>query len=364
MNIGADEPFELGTGRSRDRVAREGVGAVWLDHVGSLMEPWLADGWTVQFWADVLAGHPELLAALPAGSVPVVWQYDAPGTARAVLAAAGEEAARWKGLGTDLDALAEGFRSRTRMFREAGQEFWVAPGTGTWNSLLGRLDNARENMTDAAEAGLADGATGYLLTCWGDHGMWSRRRPRSAPWSTAAPSPGVWAPTGTWTCRRSSTPMCCSTPPASPEASSTGWGGSASPSACRCSTPRRWCGCCVRTPPCRSPTTPPRRRWTRRRAPWRSAGGTSRTRTSPCPTARAWSAKSDTPSGWPRSRWTCCARRRGPAARRTRSTPRPPPGCCGGSTRSSRSSAPAGCCARGRAVWRTAWPASTPYGVC
>ncbi|MGW3404964.1 glycoside hydrolase family 20 zincin-like fold domain-containing protein [Streptomyces zhihengii] len=181
VNIGADEPFELGTGRSRDRVAREGVGAVWLDHAGSLMEPWLADGWTVQFWADVLAGHPELLAALPAGSVPVVWQYDAPGTARAVLAAAGDEAARWKGLGTDLDALAEGFRSRTRMFREAGQEFWVAPGTGTWNSLLGRLDNARENMTDAAEAGLADGATGYLLTCWGDHGMWEPPAPAFGP---------------------------------------------------------------------------------------------------------------------------------------------------------------------------------------
>ncbi|QNP62205.1 glycoside hydrolase [Streptomyces genisteinicus] len=181
VNIGADEPFELGTGRSRDRAARDGVGAVWLDHVGSLMEPWLAAGWTVQFWADVLVGHPELLGALPDGSVPVVWQYDAPGTARAVLAAAGGEAAGWKAVGADLDALAEGFRSRTRMFREAGREFWVAPGTGTWNSLLGRLDNARENMADAAAAGLEHGATGYLLTCWGDQGMWEPPSPAFGP---------------------------------------------------------------------------------------------------------------------------------------------------------------------------------------
>jgi hypothetical protein len=46
----------------------------------------------------------------------------------------------------------------------------VCPGTSSWNSLLGRLNNARGNLLDAAEVGLARGASGYLITDWGDNG--------------------------------------------------------------------------------------------------------------------------------------------------------------------------------------------------
>ncbi|MGW5639605.1 glycoside hydrolase family 20 zincin-like fold domain-containing protein, partial [Streptomyces sp. NPDC003832] len=172
LNIGADEPFELGTGASRERVAQVGLGTVYFDHVGALMEPWLAAGYTVEFWADVFVDHPELLDRVPPGAVPVVWQYDSPRTTRAVLAADTAEAGRWRGRGADLDALAEGFRARTRRLKQAAVPFWVAPGAGNWNALLGRLGNAEDNIVDAAEAGLEDGADGYLLTSWGDHGMW------------------------------------------------------------------------------------------------------------------------------------------------------------------------------------------------
>ncbi|MGY0021603.1 family 20 glycosylhydrolase [Streptomyces sp. YJ-C3] len=172
LNIGADEPFELGTGASREQAERDGLGTVYFDHVTALMEPWLTAGYTVEFWADVFVDHPELLARVPPGAVAVVWQYDAPTTTRAVLAADSAEAARWKGRGTDLDALAEGFRARTGPLHKAGVPFWVAPGAGNWNALLGRLDNAEANIIDAAEAGIEHGAGGYLLTSWGDHGMW------------------------------------------------------------------------------------------------------------------------------------------------------------------------------------------------
>lgn len=172
LNIGADEPFELGTGASRERAGRDGIGTVYFDHVTALMEPWLAAGYTVEFWADVFVNHPELLDRVPPGAVTIVWQYDSPATTRAVLAEDSGEAERWKGRGTDLDALAEGFRARTRRLRQAGVPFWVAPGAGNWNALLGRLDNAEGNIVDAAEAGIDHGAGGYLLTSWGDHGMW------------------------------------------------------------------------------------------------------------------------------------------------------------------------------------------------
>ncbi|NGN62571.1 glycoside hydrolase [Streptomyces sp. A7024] len=173
INIGADEPFELGTGRSRQEVERDGgLGEVYLSYVTSVMRPWLEEGYTVEFWADVFGDHPELMDRVPAGAVPVVWQYDAPGSVAEVLAADGGELRAWRDLGADIERLRDGFRGRAKLLREAGVPFWVAPGTGNWNSILGRLDNAVENMTDAAEVGLETAAAGYLLTSWGDHGMW------------------------------------------------------------------------------------------------------------------------------------------------------------------------------------------------
>lgn len=172
VNIGADEPFELGTGASKDRAAREGLGEVYMAYVTSVMRPWLDAGYTVQFWADVFGDHPELMDRVPPGAIPVVWQYDAPGSAARVLAAGEGELRAWRDLGADVERLRDGFRGRARLLRGADVPFWVAPGTGNWNSVIGRLDNAVENMTDAAEVGLEHGAQGYLLTSWGDHGMW------------------------------------------------------------------------------------------------------------------------------------------------------------------------------------------------
>jgi hypothetical protein len=72
-------------------------------------------------------------------------------------------------MGVDLDAL-RGFATAVAPLAEAGVPFWVAPGTSSWLSLVGRVDNARANLVDGAEAGLAHGARGYLITDWGDGG--------------------------------------------------------------------------------------------------------------------------------------------------------------------------------------------------
>jgi hypothetical protein len=63
-----------------------------------------------------------------------------------------------------------GFAAQVPPFAEHGAPFWVCPGTSTWNSLLGRLPNARANVDDAASVGLAYGAGGLLITDWGDNG--------------------------------------------------------------------------------------------------------------------------------------------------------------------------------------------------
>jgi hexosaminidase len=172
VNIGADEPWELGKGRSAADAAERGVGRVYLDQLLRIATPLLEDGFEVEFWADVLADHPQVAQDLPrSGLVPVVWQYDGPEHARAALDRASEQQHRqWKIDGFEMEALAGGFRKRAEALTVAGRPFWVAPGTGAWKSFVGRLDNAVENLLDAAETGREHGAGGYVLTSWGDLG--------------------------------------------------------------------------------------------------------------------------------------------------------------------------------------------------
>lgn len=172
LNIGADEPFELGLGLSRDEVASRGLGTVYGDHLQRLLQPWLERGHQVQFWADVFVDHPELAQHVPPGAVPVVWQYDSPTSAREVVTRNPGERQAWEDLGADVEALAAGFARRAAPLIEAEVPFWVAPGTGNWNSVLGRLDNARENIVDALSVAAAHQCPGVLVTSWGDHGHW------------------------------------------------------------------------------------------------------------------------------------------------------------------------------------------------
>ena len=63
-----------------------------------------------------------------------------------------------------------GFGPRAERFAGAGIDWWVCPGTSGWNSLVGRWSNARGNALDAVTAAADFGATGMLVTEWGDNG--------------------------------------------------------------------------------------------------------------------------------------------------------------------------------------------------
>ena len=168
VHIGGDEPFELGLGRSATAVAERGRAAVYAEHLRRLVDPLVAEGHEVLFWGDVLVRSPELVSSLPGGSVAVAWWYeppvaDPPPMSRVVGA---EVAAR---MGVPEDALA-GFAAHTRTYADTGFPFWVAPGSSSWNSLIGRWPSARANIDDAVAVGAARGARGTLLTDWGDNG--------------------------------------------------------------------------------------------------------------------------------------------------------------------------------------------------
>jgi len=92
----------------------------------------------------MVLSHPEVLPDVPRDAIALDWGYEADHP-----------------FGEECGKLAE-----------AGLEFYVCPGTSSWLSIAGRTENMIANIRAAAEAGLTRGASGLLVTDWGDHGHW------------------------------------------------------------------------------------------------------------------------------------------------------------------------------------------------
>jgi hexosaminidase len=64
------------------------------------------------------------------------------------------------------------FAEHAATFASSRLPFYMCPGTSSWNSIGGRTDNCLANIDGAVRHGLANGATGCLVTDWGDNGHW------------------------------------------------------------------------------------------------------------------------------------------------------------------------------------------------
>jgi hypothetical protein len=144
VNVGCDETFDVGQGRSRELCETQGPGRVYLDYLLKVLADVQRRGKLPQFWGDILINHPELIAELPQEVIAMEWGYEAD----------------------------HPFDEHGKQFESAGIPFYVCPGTSSWTSLAGRTDNALNNLRNAAENGLKHGAIGYLNTDWGDNGHW------------------------------------------------------------------------------------------------------------------------------------------------------------------------------------------------
>jgi hypothetical protein len=123
-------------------VEKLGEQRVYLNRLLEIYELVKARGKTMQFWGDIIIKAPEYVAELPKDIIALEWGYEAD----------------------------HPFDSHCEAFAKAGVPFYVCPGTSTWNTLVGRTENAIGNMLNAAENGLKHGAKGYLNTIWGDRG--------------------------------------------------------------------------------------------------------------------------------------------------------------------------------------------------
>lgn len=144
FNVGGDEPWELGTGRSKEEMERIGEGRLYLNYLLKLYEQVTLNRKQMMFWDDIIVKYPELVPELPYDVIAMVWGYEAD----------------------------HPFDERCALFLNSGIPFYVCPGTSSWNTFAGRTDNAIGNLRSAAINGLKHGGIGYLITDWGDHGNW------------------------------------------------------------------------------------------------------------------------------------------------------------------------------------------------
>jgi hexosaminidase len=142
FNVGCDETFDLGLGRSKGEVEKRGKERVYLEFLLKIHSAVKSRGRQMMFWGDIILHKPELIPELPKDAIALNWGYD----------------------------IGHAFETQTRAFQQAGVPFYVCPGTSSWQTIAGRTDNALGNLRDAAEQGLKHGAIGYLNTDWGDVG--------------------------------------------------------------------------------------------------------------------------------------------------------------------------------------------------
>jgi hypothetical protein len=121
----------------------------------------------MMFWGDIILKYPKLmpeLAALGTPSIGSARSGDLNYRAGQMLGVPNLIALNW---GYEAD---HPFEEEAAQFAKAKIPFYVCPGTSTWQTLIGKHDNALANLRAAAKAGKKFGAIGYLNTDWGDGG--------------------------------------------------------------------------------------------------------------------------------------------------------------------------------------------------
>lgn len=144
FNVGCDETWDLGQGRSKTLCEERGKGRVYLDFLLEIYKLTQKYGRTMMFWGDIINQYPELVPEIPQDTIALEWGYEA-----------------------DHD-----FPGMSALFAQSGIPFYTCPGTSSWNTIAGRTDNATGNIRSAVENARKHGAIGILNTDWGDNGHW------------------------------------------------------------------------------------------------------------------------------------------------------------------------------------------------
>jgi hypothetical protein len=168
FNVGCDETWDLGRGQSKKLCVAKGQGRVYLDFLKQIHREVSTRGKRMMFWGDIILKYPKLIKELAKlgrdATCPDIRCRGVPRVQADRQVSPTIIALNW---GYEAD---HPFDREMALFAKAKIPFYVCPGTSTWQTLIGRHDNALANLRAAAQAGRRHGAMGYLITDWGDGG--------------------------------------------------------------------------------------------------------------------------------------------------------------------------------------------------
>ena len=141
-HVGADETFELGLGKTREQVEKQGLGAVYIDFLKQIHTTLEPNHRRLIFWGDIAVKSPELVRNLPKDMIAVPWEYNPRPDYKPII----------------------------EPFTRAGLETWVAPGVANWNRVYPNNNEALANIRAFVRDGQALGCTGVMNTVWNDDG--------------------------------------------------------------------------------------------------------------------------------------------------------------------------------------------------
>jgi hexosaminidase len=142
FNINCDEVDGLGTGASKEMVAKLGMPGVYAYHINRIAEMLKAHGKTPMMWGDIAVQHREIVEKLPKDLIVMSWGYNPQ---------------------PNYDAAIE-------PFTKLGFKFMVCPGIWSWNQIWPSMNDAVVNIANYTRDGARLGAMGVLNTSWDDSG--------------------------------------------------------------------------------------------------------------------------------------------------------------------------------------------------
>lgn len=142
FNICADETFDLGKGKSRDKVEQEGAKEVYIKFLKSLCDYVISCGKIPMYWGDIIIEKPDIINQLPREGICLNWEYDP---------------------NVKEDNL-------KKLAATGAPNIFVCPGVQSWNHLINNHKDAYANISGMCVNAHKYHVQGVLNTDWGDLG--------------------------------------------------------------------------------------------------------------------------------------------------------------------------------------------------
>ena len=142
FNINCDETESLGSGKAKSYVDSLGKSEAYVQHIlniYSILKPWNKK---IMMWGDIILKDKAIIDQLPKDIIPIFWAYHA----------------------------SSSFASSMEKLEKSGFQYWIAPGTSSWHTILPDYDTYIRNIAVMVRDGAIHHAAGMLNTSWDDSG--------------------------------------------------------------------------------------------------------------------------------------------------------------------------------------------------